>query len=113
MAAVPKSFTQTGLTASTDIGTVPASKAWLIKSFIVNSSTGSTDKVAGDIGGIRILEGPAFTSGGDQNLDLLVDTQTGQHMRTVVASAAEVVRYVVIVQTVSKSVRLSVIEVDV
>lgn len=117
MADVPKIFTLTGVTASTDFGTVPANKAWIIKSALVYQLASSTDVLSLSIGGDKISGGGVgFSAGADKSLDLLKQTQDpadGIISRTVIAEASEIVRLVFISGSTSKNARISVIEIDV
>lgn len=117
MADVPKSFKLTGVTVSTNFATVPADKAWIIKSAMVFGNTSSTDVLALRIGGDDISGAIPFTSGTNQALDLLQpggsSANTNEHSRTIIASAAEVVRLEFKTGSTAKNARLSVIEIDV
>lgn len=117
MADVPKTIPLTGVTASTDFGTVPANKAWIIKSVLVFGNTSTTDIMGLRIGGDDISASKGFATGTNKSVEVLQQSGAGtasdEHSRTVIAEASEVVRLEFLSGSGSKNARLSYIEVDV
>lgn len=113
MADVPKVFPLTGVTVSTDFGTVPADKVWLIKSVAIYNTAGSAGLWALRVGGDNISTQQTAFTGTDQSRDLVKDgaAVTGAN-DNVMAEAAEVVRLQEIVDGATVNARLSVVEID-